>query len=323
VEGHDRASAAQHKKTLEESWMQGNGEFGALLRTFRERLSPERAGIQPTWPAERRVPGLRRDELARLASVSEEHLKRLEQGRRRPSRAVVDALAGALGLDPHAHARFSLVAGFAAPGGGLALQPVAPGAAQDWPPPDAEDAGHGGRVPRQITAPARRLLERLGEVPFYVCDASWTVLENNRSWAELEGGCDLLGAGVHGTNVAWRLFTSPPTAWMASAEQSSKVRSFLVADLRAAVRRYPADPQLRDLVADLQAASEDFARLWAAQVAGRQHTEQVMTRDGPSGHIQVRKDVLTIEPGDLRVVIVAGTDRSSNASRAVGSAQPA
>jgi transcriptional regulator with XRE-family HTH domain len=68
-------------------------EFGGLLRTFRERLSPEMAGVRPTWPAARRVPGLRRDELADLASVSEEHLRRLEQGRRRPSRSVVDALA--------------------------------------------------------------------------------------------------------------------------------------------------------------------------------------------------------------------------------------
>jgi transcriptional regulator with XRE-family HTH domain len=110
--------------------MQGDGEFGALLRAFREQVSPERAGIDPTWPPARRVPGLRRDELARLASVSKEHLKRLEQGRRRPSRAVVDALARALRLDPNGHARFRLAAGFSAPGRGLSLQSVAPEAPQ-------------------------------------------------------------------------------------------------------------------------------------------------------------------------------------------------
>jgi transcriptional regulator with XRE-family HTH domain len=299
--------------------MQGDGEFGTLLRTFRERLSPETAGIRPTWPATRRVPGLRRHELARLASVSEEHLKRLEQGRRRPSRAVVDALAGALRLDPPAHARFSLLAGFAAPGG-LSVQPFAPEAAQDWPLPHAGDARPGGLVPRQVTGQARRLLDRLGEVPFYVCDASWTVLENNRSWAESEFGDDL--PGRQGTNMAWQLFTNPPTAWVCSAEQLAGVRSSLVADLRAAVRRYPADPQLRDLVADLRASGEDFARLWAAAGPRRHHRDEVITHHGSLGQLRVHKDVLAIEPGDLRVVIVTPAGSPSKAYCTVGSAEP-
>jgi len=100
---------------------QRDAEFGALLRAFRERLSPQTAGIGPAAPAARRVPGLRRDELARLAHVSEEHVRRLEQGRRRPSRAVVDALAEALRLDGHEHARLCVLAGFAAPAGRPAL----------------------------------------------------------------------------------------------------------------------------------------------------------------------------------------------------------
>ena len=90
-------------------------EFGTLLRSFRDQLTPEMAGVPPTPPTNRRVPGLRRDELAGLAGVSEEHLKRLEQGRRHPSRLTVDALARALRLDRHAHARLAVLAGFAAP----------------------------------------------------------------------------------------------------------------------------------------------------------------------------------------------------------------
>jgi transcriptional regulator with XRE-family HTH domain len=280
--------------------MQGDGEFGAVLRTLRERLSPEVAGVRPTWPAARRVPGLRRDELARLASVSEEHLKRLEQGRRRPSRAVVDALAGALRLDSHAHARFSLLAGFAAARGGPALQTARPEAPQDWPLPDA---AYGGLVPRQITAPARRLLDRLGEVLCFVCDASWTVLEGNRFWAETEWGGDLRGR--HRRNVAWALFTSPTPAWVHSAKQLSGLRSFLVADLCAALRRYPADPHLRDLVADLRVASEEFRQLWTAAGARWHHRDQVIMHHRSLGQLRLDKDVLTIEPHDLRVVIFA------------------
>jgi transcriptional regulator with XRE-family HTH domain len=299
--------------------MQGDGEFGVLLRKFRERLSPETAGIRPTWPAERRVPGLRRDELARLASVSEEHLKRLEQGRRRPSRAVVDALAGALRLDPHAHARFSLLAGFAAPGRGLSLQSLAPEAPKDWPLPAPADGEHSGLVPRQITGQARRLVDRLGEAPFFVCDASWTVLENNRSWEESEFGVGL--PGRPGVNMAWQLFTNPPTAWVHTPEQLNGTRSFLVADLRAAVRRYPADPQLRDLVADLQAAGEEFPRLWANPGPRRPHPDRCITYRGPSGEVRVHKDVLTIEPGDLRVVIITPAGRTAKASCTAGSSE--
>jgi transcriptional regulator with XRE-family HTH domain len=281
--------------------MQDSGEFGVLLRTFRERLSPETVGIRPTWPPARRVPGLRRDELACLASVSEEHLKRLEQGRRRPSRAVVDALAGALRLDPHAHARFSVLAGFAAPRGGPALQPVASETPQDWPRPGGPDAGSGGLVPRQITGPARRLLDRLGEMPFCVCDASWTVLEGNRFWDELEGGGD--GPGRHGRNVAWVLFTNPSPAWERCPEQLNGLRASLVADLRAAVRRYPADPQLGGLVSDLRATSADFRCLWAAASAGWDQPGHMSMHHRSSGKLRLHKDVLIIEPGDLRVVI--------------------
>ncbi|MFB8437967.1 helix-turn-helix domain-containing protein [Streptomyces niveus] len=95
--------------------MRTNDDFGAALREHRARLKPETVGIRPpTPPTTRRVPGLRRDELARLAGVSEEHLKRLEQGRRRPSRAVVESLARALRLDHAEYARLCLLVGFTA-----------------------------------------------------------------------------------------------------------------------------------------------------------------------------------------------------------------
>jgi transcriptional regulator with XRE-family HTH domain len=122
--------ASGHTGTVVSS-AQPDNEFGALLRTFRERLSPETAGIGPTWPPVRRVSGLRRDELAELAGVSEEHLKRLEQGRRHPSKAMVDALARALRLDPHEHAQLRLLAGFAVPDNGPALPRVPPEAPQN------------------------------------------------------------------------------------------------------------------------------------------------------------------------------------------------
>jgi transcriptional regulator with XRE-family HTH domain len=175
-------------------------EIGTCWR-LRARLKPEEAGIRPEPPAVRRVPGLRRDELARLAGVSEEHLRRLEQGRRDPSRQVVDALGRALRLGRDEHARLCLLAGFAAPDATLRAQWTVPEASWGGPPPGV-GARSTGRVPRKITAPAQRMLDRLTDVPVCVCDASWTVLAGNRPWTEARCGSDV--PGRHERNIAWR-----------------------------------------------------------------------------------------------------------------------
>jgi transcriptional regulator with XRE-family HTH domain len=83
-------------------------ELGVFLRSRRSRLSPEDAGVR-TYGERRRVPGLRREELAQLAGVSVAYYTRLEQGlSRNASDGVLDALARALRLDAdetaHLHA---------------------------------------------------------------------------------------------------------------------------------------------------------------------------------------------------------------------------
>jgi transcriptional regulator with XRE-family HTH domain len=72
--------------------------LGAFLRARRDRLTPAQAGIEP-FPGARRVPGLRREELAVLAGLSPDYYSRLEQGRQsNVSLEVLDALARALRL---------------------------------------------------------------------------------------------------------------------------------------------------------------------------------------------------------------------------------
>lgn len=76
-----------------------SAEFGQFLRVMRARMRPEALGL-PTTSTARRVPGLRREEIAQLAGVSTDYYTRMEQGRQiRPSRAVLDAVAHALRLD--------------------------------------------------------------------------------------------------------------------------------------------------------------------------------------------------------------------------------
>ena len=79
--------------------MDRRSELAGFLRSRRARISPDQAGL-PEDGRIRRVPGLRRDEVARLAGVSTEYYTRLEQGRAgNPSPEVVEALARALQLD--------------------------------------------------------------------------------------------------------------------------------------------------------------------------------------------------------------------------------
>ena len=75
-----------------------SGELGAFLRTRRAELRPEQVGL-PAVGGRRRVPGLRREEVAQLAMISTDYYTRLEQGRMTgASTAVLDALADALRL---------------------------------------------------------------------------------------------------------------------------------------------------------------------------------------------------------------------------------
>src|ERR1700727_1589017 len=78
---------------------QDRSAFGAFLRARRDRMTPAQAGIT-ALPGPRRVPGLRREEVAMLAALSTDHYSRLEQGRQPTvSESVLNALARALRLD--------------------------------------------------------------------------------------------------------------------------------------------------------------------------------------------------------------------------------
>lgn len=212
---------------------------------------------------------------------------------------MVDALARALRLGREEHARLCLLAGFAAPDARGHTQWTGP----EVPPgrlPFELSASGPGRLPREITAPAQRMLDRLTDVPICVCDASWTVLAGNRAWTEAKCGGDV--PARHGRNIAWRLFTDAPTNVMRSAKHLAGFKASMVADLRTALRRYPADPQLRDLVADLCAISEDFDRLWSAAGSSRHHPDRITIHHPDRGPVRMDRDVMTIEPGDLRMV---------------------
>lgn len=216
----------------------GASDLGGFLRTRRERLTPDAAGIAPGL-THRRVPGLRREELAELAGVSVGYYTRLEQGASSSaSPAVIDALAAALQLDRAEHEHLRILA---APG-----RPTR------------------SRSRRSRLRPSvRELLAAFPGTPALVIDHRADVLAWNRlGHALLAGHVDADAPdGRVRPNIARMLFLDPHHRalyrdWPAKAQVT-------VAALHHAFARHPADAELERRVGELVSSSPEFARMWA------------------------------------------------------------
>jgi transcriptional regulator with XRE-family HTH domain len=134
-----------------------SAEFGKFLKAMRSRLTPEDAGTSRSTGA-RRVPGLRREEVARLAGVSTDYYVRLEQGRNiHPSRTVLEAVSRALRLSSSEQAHMMDLLEHCA---------ASPRAA--------------GQAAQGVRPALRHLLEAVGDVPALVLGRRSDVLAGNR-----------------------------------------------------------------------------------------------------------------------------------------------
>ncbi|WP_030546913.1 helix-turn-helix domain-containing protein [Streptomyces albus] len=263
-----------------------SNNLGAMLRQWRDRTTPGQAGVQSI--GRRRVPGLRREELGRLAGVSADYIKRLEQGQGHPSREVLEALARALRLGREDYEYLCVLAGYSLTGDGC--------------------------VPQHIGGGAQRLLDRLNDVPVCVCDATWTVIAWNDVWGSVMGCGPVPGPGRE-RNVAWRLFVGTPGSIFRSSGRTARFESTVVADLRRAVVRYPADARLSTLVGDLISASSRFRSLWEGRADAPVREERVTVRHPDMGDILVDCDTLSIDDGDLRFILFTAEPGSAEAQR--------
>lgn len=219
-------------------------ELREFLKSRRDRLRPEDVGL-PTGGA-RRVPGLRREELAMLAGVSVDYYVRLEQGRDlTPSDSVLDALARALRLDEveHAHLRALARPGRASVGAGSA------------------------DVPPVVRTGVRMLIDGLDR-PAFVIGRRMDILATNRMARTLLADFDAMPP--RDRNHARWIFLDPATRalyvdWALVAREN-------VAILRHDAARHPDDPLLRELIGELTMASTEFATWWAElDVTARSH----------------------------------------------------
>lgn len=216
-------------------------ELGAFLRSRRARLRPAEVGL--TGWGVRRVPGLRREEVAQLANVGLTWYTWLEQGRQaRPSASVLTAIADALRLD--AHEREHLFA-----------------LARD---PEDQASGHTG-APAPDGPGLDALVQGFEPAPAYAISARFDVLAHNRLARLLYGD---LGPGPAGpANLLHLGFTDPRWRTLVADWEQEAARH--VAMYRAAMTLHLDDPAWTALPTRLAQLSPDFARFWAsADVAG-------------------------------------------------------
>lgn len=204
-----------------------------FLRTRRARITPQQAGL-PAFTGVRRVPGLRREEVAQLAGVSVDYYVRLERGRNTAvSASVLDAVARALQLDEVER---------------LHLYALAKPIGRRSQPLSARHARQG----------LLRTLENIADVPALLLGHRLDVLAMNRLAQAFYLDFHTLPATQQ--NMARYMFLNDAARdlyveWPETAREN-------VGMLRLYAGRHPNDPLLRRLIQDLSAADADFRRWW-------------------------------------------------------------
>ncbi|WP_282206211.1 helix-turn-helix transcriptional regulator [Kitasatospora fiedleri] len=247
-------------------------ELGEFLRQRRGRIRPSDVGL-PELGRRRRVPGLRREEVAQLAGVSVDYYVRLEQGRGGGvSAEVLDAVARVLRLDGtergHLHA--------------LAHPP----------------RGSSRRPPRQVRPGLRLVLDALA-TPAFVLGRCMDVPAWNApadavlGFSELPPGERNMARHAFLTEAGGRLY-----------RDFERVAAETVAHLRLDAARYPDDPDLAALLAELTAGSPLFAELWARHGVREKASGHKLLRHSRAGELDFGYETLAPpgEPGLLLVV---------------------
>ncbi|MGW4767105.1 helix-turn-helix domain-containing protein [Nocardia sp. NPDC004278] len=213
-----------------------NLELRDFLRSRRARISPDEVGLG-SHAGRRRVPGLRREEVAQLAGVSVDYYVRLERGRTpNASASVLEAVARALRLDPAERAHL------------FDLAEPRPGFGRRRPAP-----------PQRVRPGLLRVLDALTDTPAMILGHRLDVLGANPLAKALYTDFDALPS--RDRNLARFVFLDP-TAHDLLADWETAARG-TVAALRLYAGRHRHDSRLNELVGELSVRDEDFRQWWA------------------------------------------------------------
>jgi transcriptional regulator with XRE-family HTH domain len=264
----------------------GSGELGEYLKACRARTRPEDVGLPPA-SVNRRVPGLRREEMALLARVSVDYYTRLEQGRHQhPSASVLEAVATALRLDDAERAHLINLAR-----DGVPARPRT-----------------GSRVQR-VRPEMLDLMDGLTDQPAFIIGRRTDVLASNALARALITDWYAMPARER-NYVRWMVLAPESKArypdWAKLAAES-------VGILRLDAGRYPDDPATRELVGELAMKSADFRRWWADhRVVERSHGTKRM-RHPIVGELEIHYEAMNL-PGDPDQTLFVYTTRAGSSS---------
>ncbi|MEU4428782.1 helix-turn-helix transcriptional regulator [Actinoplanes sp. NPDC024001] len=253
--------------------MDNRDEVKAFLSSRRAKITPEQAGLT-SYNRNRRVPGLRRSEVADLAGVSVEYYAQLERGNLAgASDSVLDALARALHLDEAEQQHLAALARAAGPGTRTRRKPPA----------------------QQIRPSIARVLELMTELPAFVGNGRGDVLDANPLAQALYA--PMFDDPKRPANHARFAFLNPRARdfW----RDWERIATVTVAMLRTEAGRDPYDRALTDLVGELCTRSEDFRTRWAAHDVRLHNTGIKQFRHPVIGEIDLNFETmqLTADPG--------------------------
>ncbi|MGW2716907.1 helix-turn-helix transcriptional regulator [Streptomyces sp. NPDC001492] len=255
--------------------MSDSTPLGDFLRARREALKPQDVGLPEH--GRRRVPGLRREEVAFLAGVSSDYYMRLEQGRETsPSPQVIDAIAAALHLDDEAHDHLRR----------LTRAPQERRSAL---------AGHDRAGPQLL-----RLIDSWPDTPAFITGPALDILAHNTLAAALHSGFQRFD------NLARMIFLDP--AGRTFYRDWDKAANSCVAELRAAYGYDPESPRIIEVVDTLCAKNPDFAELWARhEVRGK--TQQAKNLAHPEvGALEIEFSAFTVNGAPYQQLVVYQAD---------------
>lgn len=237
--------------------------LGDYLRARRELVAPEEVGLPIVGV--RRVPGLRREEVAMLAGMSADYYTRLEQGREHnPSPQVLASLAQVLRLDD---AATDYLMGF-----------VAPRSSRSVP-----------RVQREyVPTGIAKLLSTL-QLPAFVEGRYFDVLASN-PWAVA-----LSPQLAVGENRLRSVFLDPDERSLYVDWDAATAN--LVAGFRLSVGTATDDPRFVSLVAELSSVSQRFRRLWARHDVQSREGAAIVLDHPTVGRLRLNREKLPLDGG--------------------------
>ena len=256
--------------------MNAADDIAEFLATRRANIAPEQAGL-PSY-GRRRVPGLRREEVASLAGVSADYYRRLERGQvSGVSDLVLEALARALQLDDAERAHLFDLA--------HAASPVAP---------------RRSRPARKRVRPVvQRLLDQI-EAPAIVLSVHADVLAANVLGRALYA--PVFDSSEQPANTARFTFLDP--AARDFFPDWERLASELVAALRSQAGRHPHDRSLQDLIGELSTRSDEFRVRWAAHNVRFHQTGTKRLHHPVVGELELSYETLTLDADDgLRMAL--------------------